>query len=107
MQPSMNEAYKMMLHRDSNLEGVCGLSCNFSDIKEWHTKDLFRSHFSKPNLWQFHSQTDDIIVLSNEKKFNHVSSEAIIANHSLLSGTLIVEQARFQAAFLVKLKAEV
>lgn len=103
----MNEAYEMMLHRDSNLEGVCSLSCNFSDIKEWHTKDLFQPHSSKPNLWQFHSQTDNIIMLFNEKKFNHVLSEAIIANHSLLFSILIVEQARFQAAFLVKLKAEV
>jgi len=46
-------------------------------------------------------------VLFNEKKFNHVLSEAIIANHSLLFNALIVEQARFQAAFLVELKAEV
>jgi len=50
MQPSMNEAYEMVLHRDPNLEGVRGLSCNFSDIKEWHTKDLFRPHPSKSNL---------------------------------------------------------
>jgi len=107
MQPSMNKVYEMVLHRDPNLEGVCGLSCNFSDVKEWHTKDLFRPHPSKPNLWQFHSQTDDIIVLSNGEKFNHVSSGAIIANHPLLSGALIVEQARFQAAFLVEPKAEV
>jgi len=107
MQPSMNEAYEMVLHRDPNLEGVRGLSCNFSDIKEWHTKDLFRPHPSKSNLWKFHSQTDNIIVLSNEKKFNHVPSGAIIANHSLLSGALIVEQARFQAAFLVEPKAGV
>lgn len=40
--------------------------------------------------------------MSNGEKFNPVPSEAIIAGHHLLSGSLIVGQGRFQAALLVE-----
>ena len=52
----------MVLHRDPNLEGVRGFFCNLPDIEEWHTRDLFRPHPTKPNLWKFCCTTDDIIV---------------------------------------------
>ncbi|KAI9879042.1 MAG: hypothetical protein M1830_009784 [Pleopsidium flavum] len=107
MQPSMDDAYEMVLHRDPNLERIRGLSCTFPDVEEWHTKDLFRPHPSKPNLWQFHGRTDDIIVLSNGEKFNPVPSEGIIAGHPLLIGALIVGQGKFQAALLVEPKGGV
>ena len=104
MQPSEDDAYETVLHRDHKLEGIRSLSCNFPDVKEWHTRDLFRPHPTKPNLWRFYTRTDDIIVLSNGEKFNPLPSEAIIAEHSLLSGALIVGLARFQPALLVELK---
>ena len=102
MQPSEDEAYEMILHRDPKLQGVRSLSCNFPDIEEWHTKDLFRPHPTKPNLWRFHGRTDDIIVLSNGEKFNPSPSEAIITGHQLLSGAVIVGLAKFQPALLVE-----
>ena len=104
MQPHEDEAYEMVLHRDPSLEGVRSFSCNFPNVEEWHTKDLFRPHPNKPNLWEFHGRTDDIIVLSNGKKFNPVPSEAIISGHPLVSGAVIVGQGRFQAALIVEPK---
>ena len=102
MQPSEDEAYEMVLHRDPSLQGIRSLSCNFPDVEEWHTRDLFRPHPTKPNLWGFHGRTDDIIVLSNGEKFNPSPSEAIIAGHHLLSGAVIVGLGRFQPALLVE-----
>lgn len=101
-QPSDDDAYELVLHHDPKLEGVRGLDCNFRDIKEWRTKDLFRPHATKPNLWRFHGRTDDIIVLSNGEKFNPVPSEAIINSHPLVNAALIVGQGHFQAALLVE-----
>ncbi len=106
MQPSEDEAYEMVLHRDPSLEGVRSFSCNFPNVEEWHTKDLFRPHPNKPNLWKFHGRRDDIIVLSNGEKFNPVPSEAIISGHPLVSGAIIVGQGRFQAALIVEPKDE-
>ena len=102
MQPSEDEAYEMVIHRDPTLQGIRSLSCNFPDVEDWHTRDLFRPHPTKPNLWRFHGRTDDIIVLSNGEKFNPSPSEAIITGHHLLSGAVIVGLARFQPALLVE-----
>ena len=104
MQPSEDEAYELVLHRDPSLEGVRSFSCNFPNVEEWHTKDLFRPHPNKPNLWKFHGRKDDIIVLSNGEKFNPVPSEAIISGHPLVSGAVIVGQGRFQPAMIVEPK---
>ncbi|MCJ1251187.1 hypothetical protein MMC30_008418 [Trapelia coarctata] len=97
--------YEMVLHRDPRLEEIRSISCNFPDVEEWHTRDLFKPHPTKPNLWQFYGQTDDIIVLSNGEKFNPATSENIITGHPLVSGALIVGQGRFQAALLIEPKA--
>lgn len=105
MQPSVDDAYELVFRRDFSLPGeVLSLSSNFPGVQEYHTKDLFRPHPSKPNLWQFHGRTDDIIVLSNGEKFNPNPSEAIIGEHPLLSGVLIIGQGRFQATLLVESK---
>lgn len=105
MQPSADNAYELVFRRNSSLlQEVISLPSNFPDTQEWRTKDLFRPHPSKPNLWYFHGRTDDIIVLSNGEKFNPNPSEAIISGHLLVSGVLIVGQGRFQAALLVEPK---
>ncbi|KAI4249038.1 MAG: hypothetical protein LQ352_005745 [Teloschistes flavicans] len=101
-QPSVDDAYELVLHRDSKYEGIRGLESNFRDIDEWRTRDLFRPHAMKPNLWRFHGRTDDIIVLSNGEKFNPVPSEAIINSHPLVSAALIVGQGHFQGALLIE-----
>ena len=101
-QTSEDDAYELVLHHDPILEGVRGLDCNFRDFEEWRTKDLFRPHATKPNLWRFHGRTDDIIVLSNGEKFNPVPSESIITSDPLVSAALIVGQGHFQAALLVE-----
>ena len=106
MQPSEDGAYEMVLHRDPRLERVRSFSCNFPIVEEWHTKDLFRPHPTKPNLWKFHGRTEDIVVLSNGEKFNPVPSEAVISGHFLVSGAIIVGQGRFQAALIVEPKEE-
>lgn len=106
MQPSEDDAFELVLQRNPKLEGIRSLSCNFPDVGEWHTRDLFRPQPGKPNLWRFHGRKDDIIVLSNGEKFNPVPSEAIIAGHHLLSAALIVGLGRFQAALLLEPKAE-
>ncbi|KAL8639148.1 MAG: hypothetical protein Q9228_003782 [Teloschistes exilis] len=101
-QSSVDDAYELVLHRESRYDGIRGLESNFRDIDEWRTRDLFRPHATKPNLWRFHGRTDDIIVLSNGEKFNPVPSEAIINSHPLVSAALIVGQGHFQGVLLIE-----
>ena len=107
MQPYEDGTYELVLHKGSQYESIRSLSCNFPDVEEWRTRDLFRPHPTKPNLWQFHGRTDDIIVLSNGEKFNPSPSESIITGNPLLSGALIVGLARFQPALIVELRDDV
>ncbi|KAL8935232.1 MAG: hypothetical protein Q9216_005528 [Gyalolechia sp. 2 TL-2023] len=102
MRPSVDDAYELVLHRDSKYEGIRGFDCNFPTIDEWPTKDLFRPDPVKPKLWRFHGRLDDIIVLSNGEKFNPVPSEAIINSHPSVSAALIIGQGRFQVALLIE-----
>ena len=102
MQPSDDGSYELVLHREPKYQGIRGLDCSFRDIDQWRTKDLFRPHPSKPNLWKFHGRLDDIIILSNGSKINPVLSETVIGGHPLLSSALIVGQGRSLASLLIE-----
>ncbi|KAF2204124.1 acetyl-CoA synthetase-like protein [Delitschia confertaspora ATCC 74209] len=104
MEPSVDDSFEMVMKRNPALEGVRSLSCNFPDVDLWRTKDLFKPHPVKPNLWRFHGRVDDIIVLSNGEKFNPVPSETQIAAHPLLSGALILGQGHPQASLILEPK---
>ena len=107
MEPAEDDAYELIMDINTNSEDMSHLNHNFPNLTQYRTKDLFRSHPTKPNLWRFHGRTDDILVLSNGEKFNPVPMENIIQGHSKVSGVLVVGQGRLQAALLVEAKPEV
>ena len=107
LQPSEDAAYELVVFSDDSTESVSGLNHNFPDKKEWRTKDLFKPHPKKPDLWRFHGRLDDIIVLSNGEKFNPVPIEALVQGHPIIMGALVVGQGRFQAALLVEPEPDV
>ncbi|KAI9811859.1 MAG: putative NRPS-like protein biosynthetic cluster [Pycnora praestabilis] len=101
------DIYEMVIPRDMSLKWIRGICHQFPEVAEWRTRDLFKKHPSKPNLWRFHGRRDDILVLGTGEKFNPVPMEQIIQGHPLLSGALIVGLARFQAALLVEPKSAI
>ncbi|KAK3185857.1 hypothetical protein K4F52_005311 [Lecanicillium sp. MT-2017a] len=108
MQPSDDEkgAYEMVLFADEETEHVCALYHNLPGVKEWRTKDLFKPHPTKPNLWRYFGRRDDIIVLSNSEKINPLPLELALQAHPLLSGALVVGRRRATAALIVEPKPE-
>ncbi|KAF2650089.1 acetyl-CoA synthetase-like protein [Lophiostoma macrostomum CBS 122681] len=106
MEPFLNdkETFELIMHRNSELERVRSISCNFPDVDVWRTKDLFNAHPTKPGLWRFHGRADDIIVLSNGEKFNPVPSEMQIAAHPLVTGALIIGNGHPQASLILEPK---
>ena len=87
---------------DESTVDVSGLNHNYPEVKAWRTKDLFKPHPTKPNLWRFHGRIDDIIALSNGEKFNPVSMEVLLQGHPLIKGALVLGQGRAQAALLLE-----
>lgn len=105
MQPSVEGAYELVLHNDPGVARHRLLSCNYPNSQDWHTKDLFKPHPAKPNLWRYHGRTDDILVFSNGGKFSPIAAEALIQSHPSLAGAIIVGTARSQAALIIEPKA--
>lgn len=105
MQPSVEGAYELVLHNDPSVARHRPLYYNYPNFRDWHTKDLFKPHPAKPNLWRYHGRTDDILVFSNGGKFSPIAAEALIQSHPFLAGAIIVGTARFQAALIIEPKS--
>ncbi|KAF1353433.1 hypothetical protein BDV97DRAFT_346540 [Delphinella strobiligena] len=76
----------------------------FPHLAEYHTKDTFSQHPSKPGLWKFEGRIDDIITLSNGEKFCPLVTEAIVTSHSGVAEALVIGQGRIQPALVVSMR---
>lgn len=103
MQPATGELHEMVIRRNKSRD-FQGTFHTFPDLNEYHTKDLFTPHPTRPNLWKFYGRLDDVIVLSNGEKFNPVTMEETIEGNPLVSRAVVVGQGRFQSALLVEPK---
>lgn len=97
-----NGLYEMVIVRDDRLDLQQAIFVTFPDIDEYHTKDLFAPHPSKPDHWTYKGRLDDVIVFSSGEKFNPVTTEGIINSCPEVSGSVVVGQGRFQAAVLIE-----
>ncbi|KAH8587061.1 hypothetical protein B0O99DRAFT_527411 [Bisporella sp. PMI_857] len=61
----------------------------FPQLSEWRSKDLFRRHPTKLNLYMFESRTDDLIILTDTTKLNPLHIEVVLASHALLGACLV------------------
>lgn len=109
MQPSEDEngAFEMVLFTDQTTERMSALNHNLPGTTEWRTKDLFKPHPTKQNLWSYYGRRDDIIVLSNSEKFNPVPMELMIQGLPLLAGALVIGNRRVRASLLLEPKPHV
>lgn len=101
MEPVGDDLSELVLRRGEN-RNYHAIFHTFPTLTEYRTKDLFRQHPTKPNLWQYAGRLDDIIVFSNGEKFNPVTMEKRIEAMPLVSRALVVGQGRFQAALLLE-----
>ncbi|PVH72355.1 putative NRPS-like enzyme [Cadophora sp. DSE1049] len=105
-EPSADDAYELVLLMDETTRDNMALNHNFPDLEEWRTKDLFRRHPVKPDLWRFHGRNDDIVVLSNGEKFYPVPMETTLQAHPMIAGALVTGTRRFQPALVVELNLD-
>lgn len=94
--------YEMVYVRKPHLERFQGIFVTEPDATEWHTKDLWSKHPTKPDLWHYEARLDDIIVFSNGEKLNPTTMEQTIEAHPLLAGALVGGAGRFQSCLLVE-----
>ncbi|KAH8885303.1 acetyl-CoA synthetase-like protein [Thozetella sp. PMI_491] len=106
MQLAEDGLYEMVLFADASTEKRSALNHNFPGISEWRTRDLFKAHPSKSNLWQYYGRRDDVIVLWNGYKFNPIQAELIIGACKLISGVLITGTGRPELALIIEANAK-
>jgi MFS family permease len=97
--------YELVFVRKPELDHIQGIFITFPELNEYHTKDCFSQHPTKPNLWKYESRLDDIIVLSNGEKLNPVPMERILQSCSAVKGVLVYGQGRFQTSLLIEPKS--
>lgn len=102
LQPSDDGAFELVVFADASTEDSVALNHNYPGLKEWHTKDLFKRHPTKENLWRFHGRKDDILVLSNGEKLNPTPMESELQGLPIIAGALVTGQNRFQPALLLE-----
>lgn len=99
--------FEMVIVRNANLEKTQPLFVTYPDLNEYHTKDVYSPHPTKPELWLYQGRGDDMLVFSNGEKLNPLPVEESITAQPLVSAALIVGQSRFQPALLVEPKSPV
>jgi len=104
--PYANDLYELVIERKPGLEMFQPAFWMYPGLEEYHTKDLFAKHHSKPDLWLWQGRTDDIIVLSNGEKFNPIAMEdMIVSGHPAVESALVCGEGREQCALLVELSS--
>ncbi|MCJ1439790.1 MAG: hypothetical protein MMC23_000271 [Stictis urceolatum] len=102
MEPQDDGLSEHLLKREPEYASQQGVFYTFPDIAEWHTKDLYEPHPTKPNLWRCVGRKDDVIVLSNGEKFGPVDLEKTVEGHPAVHGALVVGEGHFQAGLLIE-----
>ncbi|KAL9595711.1 MAG: hypothetical protein Q9219_006277 [cf. Caloplaca sp. 3 TL-2023] len=94
--------YEHIFFRRRELDLFQSIFSTYPDLEVFSTKDLYRKHPTKPNLWKFCGRLDDIIVLSNAEKFNPVDFETMVAAHPAIKSAIVGGHGRSQTALLVE-----
>lgn len=101
--PYADDLYELVIERMPGLEMFQPAFWMYPGLEEYHTKDLFSKHRSKPDLWLWQGRTDDIIVLSNGEMFNPIAMEdMIVSGHPAVESALVCGEGREQCALLVE-----
>ena len=104
--PYADNLYELVIERKPGLEMFQPAFWMYPGLEEYHTKDLFSKHHSKPDLWLWQGRTDDIIVLSNGEKFNPIAMEdMIVSGNPAVESALVYGEGREQCALLVELSS--
>ena len=98
------ELFELVLVRNNDLQLFQGVFATFPDCQEYHTKDLYSKHPSKPDLWIYRGRSDDIISFLSAEKFNPVDMERTISAHPSVLAAIVAGQGRPQASLLVEPK---
>lgn len=101
-----NGLYELVFVRNKQDEHLHSIWTTFPEIKlgeEWHIKDLWSKHPTKPNLWLYEGRIDDLIIFSNGSKHNPLAFEEQLRSNPLIQTALVIGTGHQQTATLIEL----
>ncbi len=104
--PSVDELYEAFVVKNAEYEDEQPVFKIFPNLVEYPTKDLFKPHPTKPNLWAYHGRADDIIVFKTGLLCNPIAMEQQISNLQEIRAALMVGTGKFQSALLVEAESD-
>ena len=104
MEPAVDGTSELVLYRDDPYPELRGTTWSQPHVRVYRTRDTFKPHPMKANLWKFYGRNDDVIVFSNGAKYNPVPAESSLLSSDLITGVLIVGDGETQAAALIEPK---
>ncbi|KAI0202451.1 hypothetical protein F4808DRAFT_76239 [Astrocystis sublimbata] len=96
--------YELVVFANEDNKDTTAVYHNLPGTKEYHTRDLFTRHPTKPQLFKYYGRSDDIIVLANGQKLNPMPLEASLQSHELLKGALMIGNNQAQTVLLLEPK---
>ncbi|KAK5055282.1 hypothetical protein LTR84_013032 [Exophiala bonariae] len=102
-QHRFDDLHELVVKRRDDKQHYQPVFNHFPDLEEYHTRDLFSPHPTKPGMWAYQSRIDDVIVFLNGEKTNPVSFEQEVGRHPEIRAVLVGGQQRFEACLLIEL----
>lgn len=94
--------YEHVVVRRDYLDIFQGIFSTYPNLQEFPTRDVYRRHANKPNLWKFCGRMDDVIVFSNAEKFYPGDFEETISFHPAVKSVIMGGHGEFQSCLLVE-----
>ena len=103
LRPHDSGLFELWAVRKPECEKFQAVFNTFPDLSEYCFQDLYSAHPTKKDLYHYEGRADNIIVFSNGEKFNPLTMEQAVENHSYVRSVLAAGQARFQTSALIEL----
>lgn len=100
--PQPNGLYEAFVVRNPDFEQEQPVFKIFPHLQEFATKDLFKPHPSKPDLWTYHGRADDIILFKTGMLTNPIAMEQHISRHPKVQGAIMAGTGRSQPSLLIE-----
>lgn len=101
-QKHTTQLHELVLVRQKDIEHLQSVFMLFPSLQEYHTKDLWLQHPTKPSLWRLVARTDDLVKTSWLAKFRAHDTEAVVETHPDVRAALVGGDRRDERFLIVE-----
>ena len=100
--PAFDDLFEAFIVKNTQYEDHHPVFRIFPHLEEFHTKDLYRPHPLKPNLWAYHGRADDVIAFKTGFLCHPTAMEQHVSHHPKVHSALMGGTNRYQSMLLIE-----